>query len=267
MSNCAGEGQRRAPLAGAGFGRKAVDAFDLVVIRLGDGGVRLVAARRTDALVLEVDSRRRLQGLFEFRRADQGRGPPDFIHLPHRFGDFDPSLLADFLLDERLGEDRLQFRRMQRLLRAGMQRRRNRLRQIGLQIVPGGGNVFLTQGDSFAIHGMASIGCWIRNEKYFPINVSLNSASLLVSESNIPRLSLESSIIIDVPGNCIRRLFEPCLIIARSAETPECLHYPLPGSSGKNAYRDAGGLAGRDFSPPDAMILPALWASFCTAQR
>ncbi len=49
----AGEGQRRAPLAGAGLGGQALDACLLVVEGLGHRRVGLVAAGRADALVLE----------------------------------------------------------------------------------------------------------------------------------------------------------------------------------------------------------------------
>ena len=73
----AGEGQRGAPLAGPGLGGQAVDAFHLVVVRLGHGRVRLVAARRAVAFVLEVDPGRRLQRLFQVRRPHQRRRPPD----------------------------------------------------------------------------------------------------------------------------------------------------------------------------------------------
>ena len=57
------EGERRAPLTGARLGREALDALLLVVVRLRDGGVRLVRAGRRDALVLVVDARRRLERL------------------------------------------------------------------------------------------------------------------------------------------------------------------------------------------------------------
>ena len=42
----AGERQRRSPLAGAGLGRELLDPGLGVLVRLGDGGVRLVRARR-----------------------------------------------------------------------------------------------------------------------------------------------------------------------------------------------------------------------------
>ena len=58
-----GEGERRAPLAGAGLGRQLPDAGLAVVEGLRHGGVRLVAARRADALVLVEDAGRRIEQL------------------------------------------------------------------------------------------------------------------------------------------------------------------------------------------------------------
>src|SRR3989304_8496037 len=52
-----GKGERAAPLTGAGLGREARDTLLAGVERLGDGGVRLVAAGRADAPVLLVDVR------------------------------------------------------------------------------------------------------------------------------------------------------------------------------------------------------------------
>src|SRR5215210_458818 len=51
----AGEGQGGAPLAGARLGGQAPYAFLFIVKGLGDGGVRLVAARGRATLILVVD--------------------------------------------------------------------------------------------------------------------------------------------------------------------------------------------------------------------
>ena len=59
----AGERERAAPLAGAGLRGQPLDARALVVIRLRDRGVRLVAAGGTGAFVLVIDVRRRIQQL------------------------------------------------------------------------------------------------------------------------------------------------------------------------------------------------------------
>ena len=70
----AGEGQRSAPLAGPRLGGQVVDAFHLVVIGLRHGRVRLMAARRAVAFVLEVDAGGRLQNLLQVRRPHQRAG-------------------------------------------------------------------------------------------------------------------------------------------------------------------------------------------------
>ena len=64
-----GERQRRAPLARARLRRQSRDFFLLVVVRLRDRGVRLVAAGRAHALVLVVDARRGAERLLESPRA------------------------------------------------------------------------------------------------------------------------------------------------------------------------------------------------------
>src|SRR5215218_8025081 len=59
--HAAGEGQGRAPLARSGLCGQAPDAFLAIVVSLGDGGVRLVAAGRRAALVLVVDVGRSIE--------------------------------------------------------------------------------------------------------------------------------------------------------------------------------------------------------------
>ena len=60
----AGEGERAAPLARAGFGGQPADAGALVVVRLRDRGIRLVAAGGTGAFVLVIDVRRGVEQPF-----------------------------------------------------------------------------------------------------------------------------------------------------------------------------------------------------------
>ena len=140
-----GEGERRAPLPGAGFGRQLLDAGFLVVVGLRHRRVGLVAAGRADALVLVEDARRRIERLFEAARAEQRRRPPQLVNLAHRLGDFDPALGGHFLRDQRHREDRRQVGRSDRLLGARMQRRRQRLRQVGRDVVPGLRNAIFRQ--------------------------------------------------------------------------------------------------------------------------
>ena len=85
----AGERERAAPLARAGLGREARAALLLVVVRLRDGGVRLVAAGRADALVLVVDPRPRAERLLEAVRAVERRRAPEAVDVAHLLGDLD----------------------------------------------------------------------------------------------------------------------------------------------------------------------------------
>ncbi len=96
-------GQRRTPLARAGLGRDALDAFLLVVPGLGDGGVRLVAPRRVVALVLVEDTHvfRQVQRLLQPRRSVERGRAPELVDVPDRVRDLDVPLGRDFLLDDR----------------------------------------------------------------------------------------------------------------------------------------------------------------------
>src|SRR5690606_5943445 len=96
----AGERQRRPPLTRAGLGRQRLCALLLVEERLGHGRVRLVRADRTDALVLEVDVGRGVEGLFQPPGADEGRRPPQLVDLAHRLRYLDVTLRADLLQNE-----------------------------------------------------------------------------------------------------------------------------------------------------------------------
>ena len=125
-----------APLARAGLGGQTLDAGFLVVERLRHRGVRLVAAGRADALVLVVDVRRRLQHLLEPPRAVQRRRPPLPVDVAHRAGNLDLALGRDLLHDQRHRKQRREVVGTERLQRTRVQRRRQRLRQVGLQVVP-----------------------------------------------------------------------------------------------------------------------------------
>ena len=103
--------KRGAPLAGPGLGGQPVDALDLVVVGLGDGRVRLVAARRAVALVLEVDPGRGLQCRLQVRRPHQRRRPPDGVNPADFLGNLDPTLAAHLLLEQCPGEDPRQLGR------------------------------------------------------------------------------------------------------------------------------------------------------------
>ena len=95
------EGERRAPLPGAGLGRQLRDALLLVVESLGDGGVGLVAAGGAHALVFVENARARSERLLEPPRAIERRRSPHPVDVAHRRRDFDMPLAADFLADQR----------------------------------------------------------------------------------------------------------------------------------------------------------------------
>ena len=131
------ECKRRAPLAGAGLGRQARDAFLLVVVGLRDRGVRLVRARGRDAFVLVVDARRRLERLLETARAVERRRPPLPVDRSHLLGDRDESIGRDLLPDDRHREERREVVRADGLPGAGVEHGRRGCREIGRDVVPG----------------------------------------------------------------------------------------------------------------------------------
>ena len=138
LEHLTGERQRRAPLPGAGLGRELANPGLRVVERLRDRGVRLVRARRRDALVLVVDVGRRIQGPFEPASTQQRRRAPKLVDLADLVRDLDLGLGRDLLLDQRHRKQRRQVLRPQRLLGSGMKRRQRVAGQIGHQVDPVG---------------------------------------------------------------------------------------------------------------------------------
>ena len=133
----AGEGHGGTPLPRPRLRRDPLSSRHLVVIRLGDGGVRLVAPRGTDALVLVVDLRLRPDGLLEPKRAEHRSRPPEGVDVPDRLGDRDLPLRRHFLLDQRHGEQRGEIAGADRLAGSGMEHRRRRVRHVRHDVVPG----------------------------------------------------------------------------------------------------------------------------------
>ena len=132
----AGETQCRAPLAGAGLGGQLGDALGLVVVSLGDGGVGLVAAGRAGALVLVVDAGRCIEDALQPPRPVQGRRAPHAVDVAHLLGDFDGALGAHLLADQGHREKRRQVLGTDGLAGAGIEHRRQGLRQVGGDVVP-----------------------------------------------------------------------------------------------------------------------------------
>ena len=124
-----------------------LDALLLVVPGLRHRGIRLVRARRRDAFVLEIDLGRRLQRLFQPARADERRRPPHAVDVADRLRDVDGALRRHLLQDQRHREQRLEIGGADRLLGAGMQNRRQRLRQIGRKVVPSFRNLCFVENE------------------------------------------------------------------------------------------------------------------------
>ena len=131
------ERERRAPLAGSRLRRQARDTLLLVVVRLRDGGIRLVRARRRDALVLVVDARRSLERAFETASTVERRRPPLAIDRAHLLRDRDEPVRRDLLQDDLHREERREVVRSDRLSGTRMEHGRRRCREIGGDVVPG----------------------------------------------------------------------------------------------------------------------------------
>jgi hypothetical protein len=142
----AGEGQRAAPLAGAGLGDHVLHPRRGVVPRLRHGGVGLVRPRRAGPLVLVVDLRRRAEQLLQppgperwqhwlcsltpysarallaaaaaaidqhergRRVPDQGRRAPELVHVDDLLGYVDEPLVGDLLCQASSDRYRLRLR-------------------------------------------------------------------------------------------------------------------------------------------------------------
>jgi hypothetical protein len=131
-----GEGQRRAPLAGAGFGGQLGDPFSVVIEGLWHRGVGLVRARRADALVLVEDLGRGVEQRLQAVGPEQRAGAPQLVDVEHAAGDVDVAIGGHLLLDERHREQRRQVVGTCGLVRARVQRRWRRRRQVGDDVVP-----------------------------------------------------------------------------------------------------------------------------------
>ncbi len=141
----AGKAEGGAPLAGAGLGGEALYPFLLVVIGLRDGGVRLVGAGRADAFVFVVDARGGIEGLLQAAGAKEGGGSPLAVDVAHFVWDVDVALGTDFLHDQGHGEERREIIRPDGLSGSGMKGGGQRNLQVGLDVVPGGGDLCFIQ--------------------------------------------------------------------------------------------------------------------------
>jgi hypothetical protein len=138
----AGVGDRRTPLAGAGFGGQLLGPGQLVVVGLRHGGVRLVRTGRRDAFILEENLGRRAEHLLQAQGAAERRRAPLGVDLADFLGNRNPALGRHFLFQDRVGENGAhRFRRHRVAIRP--ERRRRRVGHVGDDVVPVGRNIFL----------------------------------------------------------------------------------------------------------------------------
>src|SRR5439155_24786678 len=90
-----GERQRASPLPGARLGRHTAASLLLDVVRLRHGRVRLVAARRANALVLVEDARARAELSLEAVCPVERGGAPEPVDVPDRLGNGDLRVTRD----------------------------------------------------------------------------------------------------------------------------------------------------------------------------
>ena len=140
-----GHGEGAAPLTGARLGRQPPHALRLVVIGLGDGGVRLVGPRRRHAFVLVVDAGRGAQVGLEPPGPVEGGGPVGAVDVQHGAGDVDPLLRGHLLADEGHREERGEVVGTDGLPRSRVQRGRRRRGHRGHHVEPGGRDLVLPE--------------------------------------------------------------------------------------------------------------------------
>ena len=156
----AGESKGGAPLAGAGLRGELLHPSKLVVVRLRNSRVGLVAARRAHPFVLVIDVCRRAERLLEAVGAEQRRRPPLAIHVKDGPGDVDVAVLGDLLQDQVHREERSEVVGSRWLERSGVKGRRWRLGQVRHDVVPGRRHLGLVEQDLVLadglVHGVAS---------------------------------------------------------------------------------------------------------------
>ena len=154
--DAAGEGERAAPLPGTGFGGDPLDSLLGVVVRLGHRGVRLVRPCRAHALILEIDARRGVERLLESVCPVERCRTPHGVDVENRTGDVDVAVPGDLLTDEGHRKQGSEVVGTDRLVGAGVERRRWRLRKVRHHVVPGGGHLRLVEDVLGALrHGPA----------------------------------------------------------------------------------------------------------------
>ena len=130
-------GEGRAPLAGTGLGRDALEALVLGVVGLCNGGVQLVGAGGVVAFELVVDLRRGLELFFQAVGADEGRRTVHLVEVADLLGNRDVAVfIVQFLRDELFAEDRGQFLGGHGFHGAGVQQGSRFVLHVGPDVIP-----------------------------------------------------------------------------------------------------------------------------------
>ena len=146
----AGKGKCAAPLTCACFGDEPFNAELLVIPRLRDSGIWLMAAGRAGAFVFVVYFCGCFKEPFEVNGPSQWCRSPPIEDIEDFLGDINPAFCADFLLDEVHREDRGQhFWADGFAIRA--ERRQRRGGEVGGEVVPFAWYVFFFQMN-FDVH-------------------------------------------------------------------------------------------------------------------
>ena len=133
-------------MTGSGFGYKPLSALLTVVVSMCQGRVRLVTSCWAEIFSLVEDLGRGLEILLESPRPYKGCWPPYLdIGVSNRFRDRDILFGADFLANQFFCEDSLQGGGVDGLLGSGVERWRQGLGKISLNIVPASRNFVLRQ--------------------------------------------------------------------------------------------------------------------------
>ena len=144
----ASHAQGRAPLAGTGLGRHALESLLLRVICLCDGGVELMAAGGVVAFELVVDFRRGAESLLKEICPHQWRRTVHLVEGEHLVRDVYPlGVIVQFLLYQLLAEDRFEVFCLERLACARVEKRGGLVFHVRADVVPLGRNFILLKVD------------------------------------------------------------------------------------------------------------------------
>ena len=130
-------GQRCSPLACAGFGSYALEAFLLGVVRLRYCGVELVASGRVVSFEFIVDLRRCVQRFFQVVGSAKRRRAVDLIDVAYFFRDVEISrFVVHFLLSQFFAEYRIEVFHCRRFAGRRVDHRRRLFFHVSAQVIP-----------------------------------------------------------------------------------------------------------------------------------